>query len=166
MTAMPADTRTSPPSALEDIFVGTPYQAQQRLGAGGMGEVFLVEHRELGRQFVAKVMHERFATNERLLDRMRVEAQTLGRLDHANIVSVSGFGITQDGRPFIVMEYLHGRTVADELEARGALPPREAVHYALQLLAGLEAGHALGIAHRDLKPDNLFLAVVRMELAS
>lgn len=154
---MPDDARTGSAPALEDIFVATPYRALRRLGAGGMGEVFLVEHRELGRQFVAKVLHERFATNTRLLDRMRVEAQTLGRLDHPNIVSVLGFGVTQDARPFIVMEQLLGKTIAEELDTRGALPPPEAIFYVLQLLAALEAGHALGVVHRDIKPDNLFL---------
>jgi eukaryotic-like serine/threonine-protein kinase len=158
VNAMPDDPHTGPPTGFEDVFVGTPYRALQRLGAGGMGEVFLVEHRELERQFVAKVMHERFATNEHLLDRMRMEAQTLGRLDHINIVSVSGFDVTRDRRPFIIMEHLHGRTLADEIGARGALPYREALAYVIQLLAALEAGHALGIVHRDIKPDNLFLA--------
>ena len=145
------------PTDLELIFAGTPYRALQRLASGGMGEVFLVEHRELQRQFVAKVLHQRFANDERLLDRMRVEAQTLGRLDSPHIVSVSAVGMTQDGRPFIVMERLIGRTLAAEIEARGSLPPREAIDYVLQLLMGLEAGHALGIVHRDIKPDNLFL---------
>jgi serine/threonine protein kinase len=141
----------------DELFADTRYSTIRRLAAGGMAEVFLVLHREMGREFVIKVLHERLARSEELLDRMRIEAQTMGRLAHPHIVAVVDFGMTRQGRPFIVMERLVGRTLAAEVAARGALPPPEAVRYTLQLLSALEAAHAVGIVHRDIKPDNLFL---------
>ena len=152
--AVPAGPTQNPP----DPFAGSVFSALERLGAGAMGEVYRVLHRELGREFVAKVLHQRYAADRQMLDRVRVEAQALGRLNHPNVVSVTSFGVTRDGRPFLVMEYLRGRTLAAEVAARGALPAREAIHFTLELLAALEAAHAIGIVHRDIKPDNLFLA--------
>jgi eukaryotic-like serine/threonine-protein kinase len=141
-----------------DPFEGTAYRLLEPLDAGGMGEVFLVEHRQLARPFVAKVLHAHLAAHPQVVDRLRLEAQTLGRINHPNIVSISGFGTTSDGRPFLVMEYLRGRTLRAELVKRGTLPVDEAIFCVSELLAGLSAAHALGIVHRDIKPDNIFLA--------
>jgi eukaryotic-like serine/threonine-protein kinase len=140
-----------------DPLVGLPYRTVQLLGAGGMGEVFLAEHRELGKLCVVKILHARFANDERLADRVRLEARALGRIRSPFIVSVSGAGITADRRPFIVMEYLEGHTVAEEIAQRGHLPLPEALKYACELLQALEVAHAAGIVHRDIKPGNLFL---------
>ena len=141
----------------DDPLEGLPYRALRRLGGGGMGEVFLAQHRQLGRLCVAKVLHARLAGDARLADRIRLEAQSLGRLNHPHIVSIIGAGKTFDERPFIVMEHLRGETLADELLVRGQLPVVEALSYTCQLLRALGAAHALGIVHRDIKPENLFL---------
>jgi len=143
--------------ASSDPFQGTPYRAVSRLGAGGMGEVFVVEHRELERHFVAKVLRAEHHDDARTVDRMRVEAESLGRLAHPHIVSVTGSGHTSDGRPFIVMELLQGMTLARALAKRGTLSLWEAVRYARATLSALSAAHQLGIVHRDIKPQNLFL---------
>jgi eukaryotic-like serine/threonine-protein kinase len=140
-----------------DPLHGLPYRALRRLGGGGMGEVFLAQHRQLGRLCVAKILHARLAGDARLADRIRLEAQALGRLNHPHIVSIIGAGKTFDERPFIVMEHLRGETLADELLVRGQLPVVEALNYTCQLLRALGAAHALGIVHRDIKPENLFL---------
>jgi serine/threonine-protein kinase len=92
-----------------------------------------------------------------VVDRLRLEAQALGRLRHPNIVSVFGAGVTRDGRPYIIMEYLRGRTLAAELQSVGPLPALHALFYARQILSALAAVHAIGIVHRDIKPDNLIL---------
>jgi len=148
---------TDSESLADDPLVGQPYRAIQLLGAGGMGEVFLAEHRRFATPCVVKIQHTRLARDPRVADRIRLEAESLSRLNHPNIVSILGSGQTSDDRPFIVMEYLRGQTMADEFAARGQLPPLEALSYVCQLLRGLAAAHAAGIVHRDIKPDNLFL---------
>jgi serine/threonine-protein kinase len=144
-------------SSSDDPLVGEPYRAIRLLGAGGMGEVFLAEHRRFATRCVVKIQHARLGRDPSVADRIRLEAESLARLNHANIVSILGTGRTSDGRPYIVMEYLSGQTMADEFAARGQLPPLEALSYICQLLRGLAAAHAIGIVHRDIKPDNLFL---------
>jgi serine/threonine-protein kinase len=121
-----------------------------------MGELIVAEHLELGRQFVVKLLHQRLAGDPQLIDRVRVEAQSLGRLNHPNVVSVVGFGHAADGRPYIAMEYLRGRTLTEELASR-RLSVMESVSFARSILSALGAAHALGIVHRDVKPDNLML---------
>lgn len=141
-----------------DVFVGTPYRLLRRLGQGGMGDVFLVEHRELGKEMVAKVLQRQLADDPRLLDRVRLEATTLARLNHPNVVQISDFRRTADGRPFLIVEHMRGRSLKAELAQRGSLSLFDALDFAHQALSGLAAAHALGIAHRDVKPDNLFLS--------
>ena len=146
-------------SALDgsDPFEGTKYRSLSILGKGGMGAAHVVEHRLLGTQFVCKVMRGRHRNNAAVADRMRVEAQSLARLVHPNIVKVFDFDFTQDGRPFIVMERLEGHTLGHELRTRGELPTLEAIDIVCQLLSALSAAHVLGIVHRDVKLENLFL---------
>lgn len=146
-------------SALDgsDPFEGTKYRSISILGKGGMGAAHVVEHRLLGTHFVCKVLRGRHRSNAAAADRMRIEAQSLARLVHPNIVKVFDFDFTQDGRPFIVMERLQGHTLGHELRIRGELPTVEAIDLARQLLSALSAAHALGIVHRDIKLENLFL---------
>lgn len=141
----------------DDPFEGTPYRALSRLARGGMGEVFLVQHRALEKRFVAKILHHALASDPQLVDRFRLEAQAAARLNHENIVSVVGVGAAQDGRPFIIMEELNGEPLATLLAARRPLPVAEALLYAMELLSALSAVHAVGLVHRDIKPSNLFI---------
>jgi serine/threonine-protein kinase len=136
---------------------GTRYRAIRSLGAGSMGEVFLVEHVDTGRRLVAKILHARFAQADEYVGRLKREARTLGQIRHPNIVAITDFETTEGGRPFIVMEYLDGHTLADELKLRRSLLPSEALAYARQVLSALAEAHAKGIVHRDVKPPNLFL---------
>jgi serine/threonine-protein kinase len=145
------------PIAGDDLFEGTPYRAIQRLRAGGMGEVFLVEHRATQRRVVAKLIHAKLASDPRLMERLRIEAQSLAELDHYHIVRVLGLDKTRTHRPFIVLEYLEGRTLADELKAVGAPHVLEALSFASHLLSAVGAAHEKGLVHRDIKPDNIFL---------
>lgn len=142
--------------AQTDPFRGTAYRGVRQIGAGGMGEVFLVLHRELGSEFVAKVLRSELRGDARTVDRVRVEAESLGRLQHPHVVSVTDFGYSAEGAPFIVMELLNGVTLAQRLK-QGPVTLRDALVFTRATLSALAAAHAFGIVHRDIKPHNLFL---------
>ncbi len=143
---------------LDDPLVSTPYAAQSVLGRGAMGLVFLAKHRRLGTDVVVKVMLQELANHPDLVDRMRVEAQTLARLKSPHLVTCTDFDVTALGAPYLVTEYLQGRTVAQLLEDTGRLDARQAVELTIQILRGLSVAHAVGIVHRDVKPANLFVS--------
>jgi serine/threonine-protein kinase len=146
-----------PPEPPDEALEGTPYRIIQRLAQGGMGVVYLAHREPLGNEVVVKLLHEALPDDAHLVDRMRLEAQALGRLRHPNLVDVLDFNRTPRGRPYIVMAYLNGHTLAEELLQRGALPLTSAVGFAAELCSALQAVHAIGIVHRDIEPDNLFL---------
>lgn len=140
-----------------DPFRGSRYHCLFRVASGETGDTYIVEHIELKKRFAAKLLRAEQRDLAHVIDRMRLEAQSLGRLRHPNVVSITGFERTLSGMPFIVMELLRGRTLEAELRARGALPVDEAIHWTRQLLSALTAIHELGIVHRDLGPHNLIL---------
>ncbi len=145
---------------------GTRCSVDRLIGRGGYGEVYLCEHVVLRRRTVVKVLHANLCDRDDLMQRMLLEAQTLARLQQPNIVQVSDAGMTAEtpARPFLVMEYLRGETLAQVLAypefARGI-----ELYYSLQiggeLADGLRAAHEHGVIHRDLKPANIFLARTR-----
>ncbi len=140
-----------------DPLEGTSYRTLAILGRGGMGLVLEAEHRKLQKRVCVKILHEGW-TSDDFTDRMQLEARSLAALDgHANVVLATDFGETPSGRPFLVMERLYGRTLLEERNARGPIPPQEAIDLTCQALAGLEAVHALGVVHRDIKLGNLFV---------
>ncbi|WP_437571449.1 serine/threonine-protein kinase [Sorangium sp. So ce542] len=146
-----------PPRGGRDELEGTPYRALRRLGRGGMGEVFEAEHRALRKRVVVKLVRRALAGDPRFADRLRVEAQALAAVSSPHVVAVLDLGRTPAGRPYLVMERLEGRTLGEELARRGALPVAEAIDVVRQVLAGLAAAHRVGLVHRDVKLDNVFL---------
>jgi eukaryotic-like serine/threonine-protein kinase len=141
----------------DDPLEGTPYGVVGHIATGGMGEVYLADHRSVRGRYVVKLLHAKMVSDARLVDRMRVEAQALSVLRHPSIVHVFDSGTTPTGRPYIVMERLQGNTLADELRQRGALRISEALTWVRQLLSALQAAHDIGVVHRDVKLSNLFL---------
>jgi eukaryotic-like serine/threonine-protein kinase len=139
------------------VVPGTSYRVVQLLGAGGMGQVYEVEHVEIGRRYVLKTLLSTLALRQDLIARMRNEWRALGRLQHPNIVDVVHAGTTATAIPFYVMELLDGETLRERLlrERRLAIP--EALRIAREVLFGLEAAHQIGVIHRDIKPANVFL---------
>ena len=105
-----------------------------------------------------KVLHPTEADDPNVLARFKAEARSAAGIRHRNVVEVTDFGLTPDRRPFFVMEYLKGESLADRLDKRKALSEREAVEIADQILSGLAAAHKKGIIHRDLKPENVWLS--------
>jgi serine/threonine-protein kinase len=144
-------------AVVERICEGTRYQPLRFLGSGAMGQVWVVRQRLLKRDFALKVLHPRFGTSPNVMDRLRLEAQAAGRIDHRGVVRVVDFWVSASGQACYVMELLHGRNLDQELQQRDHLPPQEVVQIGCEALSALGAAHRLGIIHRDIKPENLFL---------
>jgi serine/threonine protein kinase/Tol biopolymer transport system component len=131
------------------------HEITDRIGAGGMGEVYLAHDTTLERDVAIKVLPESFASDESRIARFEQEAKTLASLNHTNIAQV--FGLERaDGQTAIVMELIEGPTLADRIE-QGPLPADEALNIAMQIADALEAAHEQNIIHRDLKPANIKL---------
>jgi serine/threonine-protein kinase len=111
----------------------------------------------LRKPVVVKILREVIACDPGQADRLRLEAQTLASLESPHLVSVTDIGRTSDQRPFFVMERLKGRTLRQLLHERGVVPPADAVEWTIQVLVGLSAAHRIGVIHRDVKLDNVFL---------
>ena len=130
------------------------YKILERLGEGGMGTVFRVEHVALGRKYALKVLRSKVVDRDPTsAQRFLREARAAARIRHPNIVDVFDFGYVPDGRPYFVMELLEGESLADRVE-RGALPPADVVAIARQLALGLAAAHDCGVIHADVTPSN------------
>jgi serine/threonine protein kinase len=121
-----------------------------------MASVFLGHDDQLKRRVAIKILATHLASEPGFYERFVREARMAARLSHPNVVQIFDAG-EDDERPYIVMEYVPGRTVGDELRARGRLEPTRVVDLALQVCGGLEAAHASGLVHRDVNPQNLLL---------
>jgi serine/threonine-protein kinase len=132
------------------------YRVLGRLGVGGMATVYLAEDSSLGRKVALKVMAERYAEDGEFVERFRREAQAAARLNHPNIIAVYDRG-EAEGRPYIAMEYLQGRTLKQVIQKEGPLSPERAIAFAMQVLAGLRYAHEHGVVHRDVKPHNVLV---------
>jgi serine/threonine protein kinase len=158
----------APAPASEDPLIGRTlpggYRVTHLVGVGGMGRVYCAEQVALGRTVAVKVVHPSLADEEQTAARFLNEARAASRLSHPNSVAIFDFGRTDDGRPYIVMEYLRGRDLSRVASDEGPLPLTRLVDVLKQTLAALEEAHALGIVHRDLKPDNIVLEPLRSGL--
>ena len=135
------------------------YQIVRLIEKGGMGSVYEVTHKNLGRRFAAKMLSSELSRNDEALARFRREADAIARLRHPNIVDVVDWDLLDDGSPVLVMEYLRGTTLADHIARHGALGWALFADVADRSLSAIQVAHAAGIVHRDLKPANIFMAV-------
>jgi serine/threonine protein kinase len=131
------------------------YRVVEKVGEGGMGEVYRARDTKLGRDVALKILPDLFANDPDRLARFQREAQLLAALNHPHIAGIYGFEDSGDVRA-LALEFVDGPTLADRI-AEGALPLDEALPIALQIADALEAAHAQGIVHRDLKPANIKL---------
>ena len=132
------------------------YTVEKTLGKGGMATVELAEDTQLGRKVAVKRLFASLAGDAVFQERFFREARMAAALSHPNLVAVYDVG-QDEGLPYIVMEYVEGETLAELMKRSGPVPPERAVDLLLQICAGLEAAHAAGLVHRDIKPQNLLV---------
>jgi serine/threonine-protein kinase len=144
--------------ALYGRVVADRYEVLERLGAGGMGAVYLCRHVSLGQKVAIKFIHPELSTSEEVRRRFDTEAKAAAAIKSRHAVAVIDHGVSETGQPFIVMEYLEGQSLEQAMKERGRLPLPEVTDIVIQVARALEQAHAAGIVHRDLKPDNIFLA--------
>ncbi len=131
-----------------------PYEILERLGAGGMGEVYRARDAKLDRDVAIKVLPADFTNDADRLARFEREAKTLASLSHANVAAIYGLE-EHGGIRFIAMELVEGETLEERIGRKGALELDEALELARQIADGLRAAHDAGVVHRDLKPANM-----------
>ena len=144
----------------EDPLIGTiladRYRIDKCLGEGGMGAVYLAEHVRMHKPFAVKLLHPEMGRLAEAVFRFQREAIAAGRVDHEHLVTATDFGELPDGSMYLVLEYVPGESLG-ALLAEGRVPVVRALRIARQIAAALAAVHAVGIFHRDLKPDNVML---------
>lgn len=148
----------SDPRALLGSTIAGRYRVEALLGKGGMGSVYRVQHLAIRKPMALKVLSEKMMSVPAVVARFEREATLAAHLDHPHVVSASDFGRTEEGRFYLVLEYVEGKELRDVLdELGGPLPPVRAFYIARQIASALTRAQSLGIVHRDLKPENIML---------
>lgn len=158
----PYEILGSPDESVRNAFpperiVGGRYIIEERVGEGGMGRIYKVRHRDLGKQFALKIIHKNLAQQSHIRDAFYREARMAASMNHPNIVSVFDFGVDPVHGAFIVMEYLSGETLAERMAREGILEPKASCDIVLQCAEALAFIHSFGVIHCDIKPENVFL---------
>ncbi len=143
-----------------DARVGTTladrYRIDALIGEGGMGRVYAAEHVLMRKRLAIKVLHRELTSMPEVVARFEREAMAAANIEHPNVAAATDFGKLADGAVFLVLEYVQGKSLRDEV-AMGPIAPERALHIARQIAAGLGSAHSLDIVHRDLKPENVML---------
>jgi serine/threonine protein kinase len=134
------------------------YQILDRLGVGGMGEIFKVRHIHLNELRVIKIMRPNVAADDQGLQRFLQEARTSTMIKHKNLAMLYDFAQLEDGSYYMVWEFIDGTNIQKWIAQNGAVPPRLAVEISMQALSGLEHLHSMGLIHRDISPENIMLS--------
>lgn len=137
--------------------VSGKYRIERLIGDGGMGVVYEARHELLRTGVALKFLHADLAQRPGLAQRFLQEARVSATIQSPHVTRVTDVDTARDGSPYLVMELLSGQSLQALLDRHGKLPVAQAVDFSLQILAGLEAAHAMGVVHRDLKPDNVFV---------
>jgi len=141
---------------VEDMVFGRRYRVTERIGTGGMADVYKAVDETLGRTVAVKVMHARYADDPDFVQRFRHEASAAANLSHPAIVNIYDYGVER-GTYYIVMELVRGTDLKQIVKQRGALDPIKVAEYGAQACAALTVAHGYGIIHRDIKPQNIVL---------
>src|SRR5829696_4816440 len=139
-----------------DTVVDERYKVLNRIGSGGMADVYCAEDLQLGRRVALKLLYRRFAEDEEFVERFRREASSAAGLQHPNVVAVFDRG-EFDGTYYIAMEFLEGRSLKQLVRQEGALDPDRAIDLVIQILKAARFAHRRGIVHRDIKPHNVIV---------
>jgi serine/threonine-protein kinase len=140
--------------------LASKYRIDEKISEGGMGTVYRATHILMEKQVAIKVLHPALAADEKIVARFTREAKAASRISHPHALSVTDFGEDEGGIVFLVMEYLRGRTLKQVIRASGPLQLARAVEITRQVAGALDAAHAEGVVHRDLKSDNIMLEEV------
>jgi serine/threonine protein kinase len=132
------------------------YRIDALIGEGGMGRVYSAEHVLMRKRLAIKVLHRELTTMTEVVARFEREAMAAANIEHPNVAAATDFGKLPDGAVFLVLEYVQGKSLRDEIAA-GPIAAERALHITRQIAAGLGSAHALDIVHRDLKPENVML---------
>lgn len=147
-------------AAVHDPLLGTTFNGRYEiltvLGRGGMSVVYLARHLIMKKIVALKVMHGHLANDENAVKRFRQEARAVSHFSHPHIIAVHDFGASESGQPFLVMDYVQGKSLASLLDT-GKLAPERALAIFVQATSALQEAHANGVIHRDLKPSNIML---------
>lgn len=145
------------PDDLIGLCIADKYDIVERIGAGAHGVVYRARQRALGRDVAVKVLHRHLAREPEFVAAFRQEAMTTARVKHPNTVAILDMDFTDEGVIFMVMEYLHGRTLTQVIRTSHPLPLAQVIDITAQILRALEEIHAAGIVHADLKSDNIII---------
>lgn len=156
VTVAPTADSKSPAQSPPDL--GTRYDVLEFVGSGGMGTVWKVYDKDLKETFAIKVLKPELLADEVSLKRFQQEARLAADLTHANIAAIFGPGEDTKGRPYIIMRYVEGESLADILKREGKLAPERAMDIFWQIHAALTHSHMKGIVHRDIKPSNIIVS--------
>jgi serine/threonine-protein kinase len=160
MTVCPADGTTLTPLKETDLVgtvLGDRYEILELIGDGAMGQVYKAKHRLLKRIVAVKMMHPNLVSGAAALKRFQKEAELASALNHPNILTVYDFGVTDGGVPYLVMAFLEGTSLAEQIAGGANLELKRSVHIFKQVSLGLAHAHENGVVHRDLKPSNIML---------
>jgi eukaryotic-like serine/threonine-protein kinase len=151
-------TLSSEAPSLAGAIIGGKYRALRIIGSGGMGTVWEGVHVALGTRVAIKFIKPRFSDQAEARARFEIEARAAAKLKTKHAVHVFDYGVSPEGLPYIVMEFLEGESLSDAIINRGPLGAPEVAQIIAQAARALSRAHTAGIVHRDLKPDNIFLA--------
>lgn len=154
---MDGEVLVADPASIVNTVLDGQYQMEALLGKGGMGAVYRARHILLGDRVAIKVLPPEVRNNAEWLRRFRREGQAARRFRHPNSVTVHDLRSTADGTVYMVMEYVEGHTLDDEVKKRGRFTAAEAFEILAPIMSVLETAHAMGVVHRDLKPENIMV---------
>ena len=141
---------------MEEMVFGRRYRITERIGSGGMADVYKAVDETLGRTVAVKVLHQRYAEDPEFVQRFRHEASAAANLSHPAIVNIYDYGVEGDNY-YIVMELVRGTDLKTVVKQQGALDPIKVAEYGVQVCSALSTAHGYGIIHRDIKPQNIVL---------